>query len=293
MTRQQPITQEMIELYDDYTHVGLDRRAFLERLARLAGGMAVAAALLPLLEANKAAAAVVPRDDRRLRTNSVSYPGGAGTMNGYLAAPAEAAGKLPAVMIIHENRGLNPHIEDVVRRAALEGFLALGPDFLSPAGGTPSDEDKARQMIRALDDGTTINNAAATVAFLKSHPMSSGRVGAIGFCWGGGMVNQTAVRTPNLSAAVAFYGRVPDINDVPKIRARMLLHYAGLDARINQGIPGYRKALEDAKVEHAVHVYEGVNHAFHNDTAGARYNEAAAKLAWSRTVAFLKATLNS
>ena len=287
------ISQEMIRLYDEYTHLTLDRRDFMNKLDRMTGSAAAAAAIVPLLEANQARAAIVAEDDARLTTEDVAYPGASGDMKGYLAKPADATGKLPAVIIIHENRGLNPHIKDVVRRMALEGFLALGPDFLSPSGGTPADEDQARDMIGKLDQAQTVANAVATVAFLKQHESSNGNVGAVGFCWGGGLVNQLAVNSPDLAAGVAYYGRVPEAADVSKIKARMLLHYAGLDERINEGIPAYRKALEDAKVEHQIHVYESANHAFNNDTSEARYSKEAADLAWSRTVEFLKGALSS
>jgi carboxymethylenebutenolidase len=286
------ISQEMIRLYDEYTHLTLDRRDFMNKLARLTGSAAAAAAIVPLLEANQARAAIVPEDDARLKTETGSYAGASGEITGYLAQPAQAPGKLPAVIVIHENRGLNLHIKDVVRRMALEGFLALGPDFLSPLGGTPADEDQARDMISKLDQAQTVANAVATVAYLKQHPSSSGQVGAIGFCWGGGMVNQLAVNSPELAAGVAYYGRVPEAADVPKIKAKLLLHYAGLDERINEGIPAYQKALEEAKVDHQIHIYEGANHAFNNDTSEARYNKEAADLAWSRTVEFLKTTLS-
>ena len=286
------ISQDMIRLYDEYTHLTLDRRDFMSKLAKLTGSAAAAAAIVPLLEANQARAAIVPEDDARLKTETVTYPGASGDLQGYLAMKADTTGKLPAVIVIHENRGLNPHIKDVVRRFALDGFLALGPDFLSPAGGTPADEDQARDMIGKLDQAQTVANAVATVTYLKQHPSSNGKVGAVGFCWGGGLVNQLAVNGPELVAGVAYYGRVPAEADVAKIKAKMLLHYGGLDERINEGIEGYRKALEAAKVDHQIHVYEGANHAFNNDTAEARYNKEAADLAWSRTVEFLKSSLS-
>ena len=291
MTEQIRISQEMIRLYDEYTHLTLDRRDFLARLTKLAGSGAAAAAIVPLLEASKARAAIVPEDDARVKAEMVTYPGGAGEMKGYLAMSAEGDAKLPAVMVIHENRGLNAHIKDVARRLALEGFLALAPDLLSPAGGTPEDEDKARDMISKLDAAAAVKDAVATVAYLKSHERSNGKVGAVGFCWGGGLANQTAVHSPDLVAAVAYYGRQPGAADVPKIKSKLLLHYAGLDDRINAGIPDFEKALEAAKVDFAIHVYDGVNHAFNNDTTAARYDKAAADLAWSRTIEFLKTNL--
>ena len=293
MTVRPKISPDMVRLYDEYTHLTLDRRGFMSKLSKLAGSSAAAYAIVPLLEANQASAAIVAEDDPRITTETITYPGADGvTMSGYLARPADATADLPAVMVIHENRGLNPHIRDVVRRFATEGFLALGPDFLSPNGGTPQDEDQAREMIGALDQAQTVANAVATVEFLKAHEAGNGSVGAVGFCWGGGLVNQTAVHSgADLAAGVAFYGRVPESSDVPQIEAAMMLHYAGLDERINEGIEGYRAALEAAGVDHMIHVYEGVNHAFHNDTSAARYDKEAADLAWSRTVEFLKERL--
>lgn len=286
------ISQEMIRLYDEYTHLTLDRRDFMNKLMRLTGSAAAATTVVPLLEANQARAAIVSEDDARLKTENVTYSGASGEMKGYLAIAANASGKLPAVIVIHENRGLNPHIKDVVRRMALEGFLALGPDFLSPAGGTPTAEDQARDMIGKLNQAQTVANTVATISYLQQHPSSNGKVGAVGFCWGGGLVNQLAVNSPELVAGVAYYGRVPEDADVPKIKAKMLLHYAGLDERINEGIDRYRKALENAKIDHQIHVYEGVNHALNNDTSDARYTKDAADLAWSRTVEFLKGALS-
>jgi len=288
------ISQEMIRVYDEYTHLTLDRRDFMSKLSKLAGSSAAAAAIVPLLEASKARAAIVAEDDARLKTETITWPGAEGvTMTGYLAMPADASGKLPAVMVVHENRGLNPHIKDVARRLALEGFLALAPDFLAPQGGTPEDEDAARQMFDALDRVQVVENAVATVGFLKNHEMSTGKVGAVGFCFGGGIVNQTAVHAgDDLAAGVAYYGRAPETSDVPSIKAKMLLHYAGLDERVNEGIPAYEEALKAAGVEYEMHMYEGANHAFNNDTSEARYHKEAAELAWSRTVEFLKMTLS-
>jgi carboxymethylenebutenolidase len=264
---------------------------FLRRLAQLAGGGAAAAALLPLLEANYARAELVAADDPRLAGERVTYPGASGAMRGYLVKPRAAAGKLPAVLVIHENRGLNPHIEDVARRLAVEGFLALAPDGLSPLGGTPADADQARDLIGKLDPAKTRADYLAALTYLAGRPDVTGKLGVVGFCWGGGMANQVAVHAPALQAAVAFYGATPGAADVPKIRARLLLHYAGLDTRINAGIPAYEAALKQAGTKYGLYLYEGVNHAFHNDTAGARYDKAAAQLAWSRTVAFFKDAL--
>ena len=286
------MNQDIIRLYDEYTHAPLPRRVFLQRLSALAGGTAAAAALLPLLENNYAHAAMVAEDDQRLEIQRVTYDADGQTIGGYLAKP-KGATKLPAVIVIHENRGLNPHIQDIARRLAAEGFLALAPDMLSSMGGTPADEDKARDMIGTLDAGKTVAGLVAAVPYLMARPDASGRVGCVGFCWGGGMANAMAVRSPGLAAAVAYYGLQPSAADAAKIKARLLLHYAGLDERINAGIPAYEEALKKAGVRYQLYVYDGVNHAFNNDTNAARYDATAAKLAWGRTVGFLKESLGS
>ena len=285
--RKPTITQAMIDAYDEYTHLTLDRRRFMDTLKWLAGSAAAAAAIAPLLAADSARAAIVAADDTRLKAEYITYPGADGDMKGYLARPAGQNGKLPAVMVIHENRGLNDHIRDVARRLALEGFMVLAPDFLAPSGGTPADEDKAREMISALDAAKTAANAVATVKYLKGRPDGNGKVGAVGFCWGGGLANRTAVDAPDLAADVAYYGMQPDAADVAKIHAALLLHYAGLDQRTNAGIPAFREALEKDGKAFQIYVYEGANHAFNNDTSAARYDKKAADLAWRRTVAFL------
>jgi carboxymethylenebutenolidase len=284
------VDQRIIDLYDEYTHRPLDRRVFLERLAALAGGTAAALALLPLLENDYAHAQQVPPDDPRLRSERVSYPGAAGPVAAYLARPRGDA-RAPAVIVVHENRGLSPHIEDVARRFAAAGFVALAPDLLSPLGGTPKDDDRARQMTGELDPSTTVGNLKAATAWLARRPDATGKVGAVGFCWGGGVVNQLAVAEPDLDAAVVFYGTSPKPEQVPGIKAPLLLHYAGLDERVNQSVPAYEQALKAAGKEYTLYRYEGVNHAFHNDVGGARYNEQAAKLAWQRTLDFLKQKL--
>lgn len=286
------IDQKIIDLYDEYTHAPLDRRVFLARLAQLTGSTAAAAALVPLLEANQASAALISPDDQRLETGRLTYPGATGDITAYFARPKGAA-KLPAVIVIHENRGLNPHIEDVARRAALEGFLALAPDLLSPLGGTPTNQDTARDMIGKLDGKQTVQNLVAAIAFLESHPHGNGRVGAMGFCWGGGMVGELAVNAPDLDAAVVYYGRQPKAAEVEKIKAPLLLHYAGMDARINEGIPAFEEALKKANKKYTLYIYEGAQHAFNNDTSEARYNKQAAEQAWSRTIAFLKEHLQA
>ena len=284
--------QKIIDLYDEYTHAPLPRRVFLERLAVTAGGAAAVSAILPLLENNYARAAKVSETDPRIATGTMTFTGATGPVNGYLAMPASGSTH-PAVVVIHENRGLNPHIEDVTRRLATDGFLAMAVDALSPMGGTPDDQDQARDMIGKLDPGTTVGNYLAAVSTLKGHEKSNGKVGCVGFCWGGGMANQLAVRSRDLSAAVAYYGRQPQTELVPQISAPVLLHYAGLDTRINAGMDAYAEALKANGKRFEMHVYEGVNHAFNNDTNPARYDEAAAKVAWDRTVDFLKRELTA
>ncbi|MBB3394027.1 MULTISPECIES: dienelactone hydrolase family protein [unclassified Rhizobium] len=285
------ITQAMISAYDEYTHLTLDRRSFMDKLTKLAGSASAAAVIAPMLAANKASAEMIAADDKRLVAKNVTYPGGAGEMKGYLVEPKDASGKLGAVIVIHENRGLNPHIRDVARRMALEGFIALAPDFLSPNGGTPENEDKAREMFSTLDRPATVANAEATLAYLTKLDNSNGKVGVIGFCWGGGLVNDFATKSPELKAGVAYYGAQPQAADVPNIKAALMLHYAGLDDRINAGIDAYKKALQENGKDFQIFVYDGVNHAFNNDTSSARYDKKAADLAWSRTVEFLKKNL--
>ncbi len=278
--------QRIIDLYDDFTHGDYSRREFLDRLASLAGSAAAGAALLPLLQNNYALAQMMPESDPRITAETVDVSGVQG-LKGYLVRPKDA-GKLPAVVVIHENRGLNPHVKDVTRRMAAEGFLALGLDYLSPMGGTPADEDKGRDMIGQLKPNDVIAYGKATVAYLETHPNGNGKVGAMGFCWGGGAVNNLAVNEPKLDAGVAYYGRQAKAEDVSKIQAPLMLHYAGLDQGINAGIAAYEAALKSAGKSYELYMYEGVNHAFTNDTGAARYNKEAADLAWSRTVAFLK-----
>jgi carboxymethylenebutenolidase len=278
-------------LYEEYARGAMDRRQFLGKLAMLAGGTAAAAALLPALESGRAMAQVVPKDDPRLETGYIKYPGETGEVRAYSARPKGAA-KLAGVIVIHENRGLNPHTEDIARRVALEGFMAIAPDALSPFGGTPANPDEARPLFQKLDPEANKKNFVAAVAYLKTHPQATGKVGCMGFCWGGGITNQVAVNAPDLAAAIPFYGSQPTAEDVPKIKAAMLIHYAGDDARINAGIPAFEEALKKASVDYKIYMYEGAGHAFMNDT-GTRYHKEAAALAWQRTVAFLKERLNS
>lgn len=287
------ITQAMIDAYDEYTHLTLDRRGFMETLTRLAGSGAAAVAIAPMLATSAARAAVIADDDNRLKAEDVTYPGSGGDMKGYLVRPSDQSGKLGTVIVVHENRGLNAHIKDVARRVALEGYVALAPDFMSPLGGTPADEEKAREQFSTLDPAQVQANGVATVAFLKGHDSGNGKVGAVGFCWGGGTVNMLAVNAPDLAAAVAYYGAQPKAEDVPKIKAPLLLHYAGLDERINAGIDAFRKALDENGKKYTLYIYEGANHAFNNETSEARYNKAAADLAWDRTVSFFKENLSA
>jgi carboxymethylenebutenolidase len=279
--------QRIIDLYDEYTHAPLDRRVFLARLAELTGSTAAAIALVPLLEANQARAAMVSPEDQRLETGRTTYPGAMGDVKAYIARPKGAA-KLAAVIVIHENRGLNAHIEDVARHVALEGFLGLAPDLLSPMGGTPANEDTARDMIGKLDSQQTVQNLISAITFLETHTQGNGKVGAMGFCWGGGMVGELAVNAPGLDAGVVYYGRQPKAAEVEKIKAPLLLHYAGQDARINEGIPAFEEALKKGNKPYTLYIYEGAQHAFNNDTSEARYNKSAAEQAWSRSITFLK-----
>ena len=286
--------QEIIDLYDEFTHRGMDRRVFMNRLADLAGGTAAAATALSLLRADPAGAAIVAPDDPRLDAGTVTIREGSPALSGYFVRPEGAEGKLPAVVVVHENRGLNAHIQDVARRLATDGFLALAVDFLSPIGGTPTDnEDKAREMIGTLDPAKVVSDAEAAIAWLRARPDSNGKVGIVGFCWGGGVVGRVAAAVPNLDAGVVFYGQAPAIETVANIQAPLLLNYAGQDERINAGVPAFEEALKAGGKTYTLYMYEGVQHAFHNDTSAARYNVAAAKLAWERTIDFFKAELAS
>jgi len=270
----------------------LDRREFFRKVGELTGGTAIASVLIPHLEAGfDGAAQFVPKDDPRLETGYITYPVEGGEFKAYSARP-KGAGKLPGVIIIHENRGLTPHFEDLARRVALEGYEAIAPDALSLLGGTPANPDEVRALYGKLEPKATARNFSAAVQYLKTRPQANGKVGCMGFCWGGGMTNQVAVNAPDLTAAVPFYGAQPAAEDVPKIKAALLCHYAGDDARINAGIPAFEEALKKAGISYTIHMYEGAGHAFFNDT-GTRYNKAAADLAWQRTIAFYKEKLKS
>ena len=284
--------KEVVNLYGKYSERLLDRREFLKRLALVAGSAAAADALLPLLGRDAALAQITAKDDARLISEYVKYAGETGDVRAYFARP-KGDMKMPGVVVIHENRGLNAHIEDVTRRIALEGFLALAPDALSPLGGTPEDSEKAPALLGQLDKEKNTKNFVAAVKYLKTYPLSTGKVGVVGFCWGGAMANQVAVHSPDLVAAVPYYGAAPAPEDVPKIKASLLLHYAGLDERINSGIPAFEAALKKASVDYKIYMYEGAQHAFNNDTTPTRYDKDAAQLAWQRTISFLKEKLKT
>ena len=284
--------QEVLNLFDGYVHGRMSRRDSLDNASKYAVGGFTAAAMLESLRPNFAWAQQVPKDDSRLKTEYLTYPSpnGSGTMKGYMAKPANATGKLPGVIVIHENRGLNPYIEDVTRRVALLNYVAFAPDALTPLGGYPGDEEKAVKEFATLDTKKRTEDLVTGAEFLKARPECTGKIGAVGFCFGGGIVNMFAVRMPDLAASVPFYGAQPAAEDVGKIKAPLLIHYAGLDERINAGWPAYEAALKANKVRYEAFIYPNVNHGFHNDTTP-RYDEAAAKLAWQRTVDFFAKNL--
>ena len=277
------MNQSIINLYDEYTHKPLSRKTFIKRLILLTGSSTAAMSLLPLLESDYMNSVLAKSAD--LFTEYITYPGVQGEMKAYVARPKED--KLyPTVVVMHENRGLNAHIEDVTRRAAEAGFLAIAPNALAPLGGTPDNEDEARKLFTQLKAEDNLANFIKLFDYLPSRKDSNGNYGCVGFCWGGGMANSLAINVPSLKAAVAFYGRQPDVADVPKIKAALQLHYGSLDERVNAGIPAFEEALKKNDKVYQLFMYEGVNHAFHNNTSAARYNEAAARLAWERTIAF-------
>ncbi len=282
--------QKIINLYDSYTHSQISRKEFMKKLAILTGSTALALTILPSLESNYAAAATVKDDE--VFSEEITFPGVDGNISGLFAMPKGNKKKLGAVVVIHENRGLTPHIKDVTKRVAMAGFLALGVDALSPFGGTPADENKGRELIGKLDAEKNLQNYLKALAFLRAHPQGNGKTGCVGFCWGGAMANKLAVNDPQLNAAVAYYGSQAKAEEVPNIKASLLLHYGGLDERINAGIPAYEQALKANHINYELYVYEGVNHAFNNDTSPTRYNEAAAKLAWQRTIDLFKKKLS-
>ncbi|MFZ5493934.1 MAG: dienelactone hydrolase family protein [Verrucomicrobiota bacterium] len=286
-------SQELLDLYDYYVHGQIDRRVFMERAAKFAVGGVTAAALLEMLSPKYVFAAQVPAEDSRIRTEYLKYasPAGSGEMRGLFAKPAATAGRLPGVLVVHENRGLNPYIEDVVRRLALAGFTAFGPDALWPVGGYPGNDDEGRALQAKLDRNKITEDFVAGAQFLHGHPDCNGSLGVVGFCFGGWMANTLAWRASDIvKAAVPYYGGAPSLIEVPKIKGALLLHFAELDTRVNASWPDYETALKAAGVSYEAHTYAGVNHGFHNDTTP-RYDQAAAELSWERTLAFFRAKL--
>jgi len=284
------MNKEIQNLYTDFRNGRIDRRAFLKKLAFITGSSAAALAIFPVLEENELKAATGPQKEPELVTEFITYPAATGEMKAFLARPKKGK-KFPAVIVIHENRGLVPHIQDVTRRMAREGFLAIAPDALTPVGGTPEDVSNVGELFKKLKPEETTKNFVAAVKYLKTNPLSTGKVGCTGFCWGGAMTNQVAVNAPDLNAAVPYYGRQPVPEDVEKIKAPIMAHYAGNDAGINAGIPAFEEALKKYNKEYQIFMYEGASHAFNNDSNAERYNEQAAKLAWGRTVGFFKEKL--
>jgi len=278
---------DVLVLFDAYVHGAIDRRGFLDKARKYAVGGVTAAMLLDALNPRFAEAQQVPKDDKRIKTEFLPYPSPQGntTTKGYLVQPAGAKGKLPGILVVHENRGLNPHIEDIARRLALDNFVAFAPDALAPLGGYPGDEDSARGLFPKLDQPKTREDFVAAAAFLKGHAACSGKIGVVGFCWGGGMAHVLATRLPDLGAAVPFYGNTPAVEDAAKVKAPLLIHFAETDQRINAAWPAYEAALKAAGVKYEAFTYPGTQHGFNNDTTP-RYDEAAAKLAWSRTLEF-------
>jgi carboxymethylenebutenolidase len=286
------MNQKNDNLNKNYRDTKFERRDFFKKSALLAGSTTAAYSILTKLDNNSAAAQIIAKDDDRLHTETILYPGENCNMQAYWARP-KGKEELPCVIVIHENRGLNDHIRDVTRRMALEGFLAIAPDALSPFGGTPEDQSEMRSRFGELNNQDTVKNYVAAVQYLKTHPLSTGKVGCTGFCWGGGMTNQVAVNSPDLSAAAPYYGSQPAPEDVSKIKASMIMHYASLDERINSGIPAFEEALKAANIDYKIYMYEGAGHAFNNDTNESRYNKEAAQLAWKRTVDFFKEKLKT
>jgi carboxymethylenebutenolidase len=285
--RAEDFDQDLLILFDAYVHGAIDRRGFLDRASKFAVGGTTAAMLLEALSPRFAEAQQVAKDDPRLKAEFVEYPSpaGSGTMRGYLVRPAKASGKLPGVLVVHENRGLNPHIEDIARRVALDNFMAFAPDALFPLGGYPGDEDKAREVFPKLDQVKTREDFVTAATWLKGRGDCSGKIGVVGFCYGGAIANMLATRLPDLRAAVPFYGTQPPAEDVPKIKSPLLIHYAEKDDRVNAGSAAYEAALKANNVPYQVHVYPGTQHGFNNDTTP-RYDKAAATLAWQRTLEF-------
>ena len=290
----QDFDQDLLILFDAYVHGTIDRRGFLDKAQKFAVGGMTAGMLLAALSPDFAKAQVVPKDDKRIKTELVEFPSaaGTGTVKGYLAKPVSMTGKLPVVLVIHENRGLNPHIEDITRRLAVDNFVAFAPDALTPLGGYPGDEDKARELFAKLDQKKATEDFVAAAYFLQNRPESSGKLGAVGFCYGGGMVHTLSIRVPELHAAVPFYGNQPAPADAVKVKAPLMIQFAAVDERINASWPAYEAALKAAGARYTSHQYPGTQHGFNNDTTP-RYDAAAAKLAWDRTLEFFNKTLRA
>ena len=291
--KKEDISQEVFDLYDDYAHSRIARRDFMEKLAIYAVGGVTVSALMSFLMPDYKNTFQVKTDDPRIKSEYITYdsPQGGGKIKALLSKPAEAKGKLGCVVVVHENRGLNPYIEDVGRRVALAGFISIAPDALTPLGGYPGDDDKGREMQAKRDQNEMLNNFIDAFEYLRKLPDCNGKVGVVGFCFGGGIANKMAVKLPDLAAAVPFYGAQPPKEDVPQIHAPLLLHYAGLDTRITDGWPAYETALKENKKEYTAYIYPNVNHGFHNDSTP-RYDKAAAELAWQRTIDFFNQKLS-
>jgi carboxymethylenebutenolidase len=287
--KKEDITQEVFDLYDDYAHNRIERREFVKQLSNYAVGGITVASLMSFLMPDYNGQIQIQGDDPRLKSEYINYtsPKGGGTIKALLSRPVDAKGKLGGIVVVHENRGLNPHIEDVARRAALAGFISIAPDALTPLGGYPGNDDQGRELQSKRDRNEMLEDFIAAYDFLKSHKECSGKVGVVGFCFGGWISNMMATRIPDLAAAVPFYGGQPAAEDVTKINAPLLLHYAELDTRVNEGWPAYEAALKENKKDYTAYMYPAVNHGFHNDTTP-RYDKAAAELAWKRTVDFFK-----
>jgi len=291
--KKEDISQEVFDLYDDYAHNRIDRRKFVEKLSLYAVGTLTVGSLLSFLSPDYKGALQVKAGDPRLRSEYITYasPKGGGNIKGLLSMPAENKDRLGGIVVVHENRGLNPYIEDVARRAALAGFITLAPDALTPLGGYPGNDDEGRALQAKRDKAEMLEDFIAAFEYLKDHKECNGKVGVVGFCFGGGIANLMATRLPDLAASVPFYGGQPPVDDVPKIKAPLLIHYAELDTRVNEGWPAYQKALEENKKAYTAYIYPKVNHGFHNDTTP-RYDRAAAELAWSRTIEFFREKLS-
>jgi carboxymethylenebutenolidase len=285
------VDPRIVALYNEYVHGDMPRRQFIVRVSEIAGGAAAAGAVIALLEPDWVAARQVDPDDSRLETSYVYYPGTSGEVRAYMTRPAATRGKLPGILVIHENRGLNPHIEDVARRAAVEGYVALAPDGLSRAGGAPADQEAARDLFGKTDREAITADVIRGVPFLAAHESCNGSVGTVGFCYGGGVSLQCAARESAVAAAVCFYGQALSAEETAKVKASLMMHYAGTDERVNAGIPDFLTALNASGVAYSLHMYPGSGHGFHNDTSQARYDAAAAALAWRRTVRFFEDSL--